>query len=281
MCIKLSVKHKHVITLFCSFSHIGMLGNRVSCIEVHQRLVLVGLVFLDDLVILLEGEVLACSIFIKSNLRYLFKEFLLGDHAVLDEQFKVIPFLFKSFPVLLEDVCQAVGHFLCDMPAYFLDVGIALQIAPGNVQRDIRGIYHSVQQCQEVRDNAFHRVSHEYLVAVQLYLVFLNFEVVPDLREVEDPGQFERIIDVQVDVEERLLAHRVQLAVEACVVLILQVSRFACPGRLGVVDDLRLSGIDHFPVLPLLLIAKLHLHWQEAAVFLQEALNAVLFEELL
>jgi len=52
------------------------------------------------------------------------------------------------------------------MPAYLLDVGITLEVAPGDVQRDIRGVYHTVQQRQEVRDNTFHGVSHEYLVAV-------------------------------------------------------------------------------------------------------------------
>jgi len=68
MCIKLSVKYQNVITLFRSFGHIGMLGNRVSCIEVHQRLVLIGLVLPDDLVILLKGEVFAICVFIQGDL---------------------------------------------------------------------------------------------------------------------------------------------------------------------------------------------------------------------
>jgi len=81
--------------------------------------------------------------------------------------------------------------------------------------------------------------------------------------------------------KERLLAHRIKLAVEACIILVLQFSGFACPGRPGIVNDLRLAGINHFAVLPLLLIAKLHRHRQEVAIFLQEALDAVLINELL
>ena len=63
---------------------------------------------------------------------------------------------------------------------------------------------------QEVRHYVVHAVRDEHLVAIELYLVLLNLEGVLDFREIEYSGEVERIVHVEVDVEERLLGHRIE-----------------------------------------------------------------------
>ena len=58
-----------------------------------------------------------------------------------------------------------------------------------------------MQQCQEIGHDAFHRISYEDLVAIQLDLVFLDFKCFFYLWEIEDTGKVERIIHIQVDLE--------------------------------------------------------------------------------
>ena len=92
-----------------------------------------------------------------------------------------------------------------------------------------------MQQGQELRHDAFHCVGHEDLVAVELNLVALDFDVVLFLREVEDAGKVEGLVDVEVNPEERLVGHREEVAVELLVVLVLEVSRLLCPQRLYII----------------------------------------------
>ena len=67
-----------------------------------------------------------------------------------------------------------------------------------------------MEQCQIVRYYGLHRVSHEHLVAEELDFVAADFHLVLDFREVEDAGEGERVVHVEVDVEERLLGHRIE-----------------------------------------------------------------------
>ena len=80
----------------------------------------------------------------------------------------------------------------------------------------------------------------------------------------------ERVVDVQVDREQRLVAHRVQFVVELLVLLLGDVGGLAGPQRLDVVDDVVLVRVDVLAVLPLLDLAESDGHGQEAAVFLQQ-----------
>ena len=138
-----------------------------------------------------------------------------------------------------------------------------------------------MQQRQELRHDALHGVGHEHLVAIELDLVAVQVEVALDAGEIEDTRQFEGIIHIQVDPEERLLAHRIEVLVELLIVLLLQLRRFADPGRGGVVDDVVLVGIHIFTILPLLLLAESDRNRKEAAILLQQPLQLLLVQEVL
>ena len=138
-----------------------------------------------------------------------------------------------------------------------------------------------MQQRQELRHDALHGVGHEHLVAIELDLVAVQVEVALDAGEIEDTRQFEGIIHIQVDPEERLLAHRIEVLVELLIVLLLQLRRFADPGRGGVVDDVVGIRIDILAILPLLLFAEGDLYRQETAILGQQSVQLFLVEELL
>ena len=94
----------------------------------------------------------------------------------------------------------------------------------------------------------------------------------------------ERIVDVQMDIEERIVAHGVELAVELPVLLLGDVGRLARPERIDVVHDIVLVRIDILAVLPLLHLPEGDGHGQEPAVLLQQPLDLRLvgiFERIL
>ena len=86
-----------------------------------------------------------------------------------------------------------------------------------------------MEQCEEVGHDAFHLVGHEHLVAVELDLVALQFDVRLDAGEVEDTREVERIVNVEVNPEQRLVLHGIECAVERLVVLVLQCAWSLCP----------------------------------------------------
>ena len=123
-----------------------------------------------------------------------------------------------------------------------------------------------MEQCEEVRNDIVDGISHEHLVAVKLDLVSRYLHIVLDLREIEDTGKVERIVHIQVNMEKRLVRHRIQCTVELIVILLLKVRRLACPKRLYLVY---------------LLLSEEHRHWHELAILVQKALDACLFSKFL
>ena len=130
-----------------------------------------------------------------------------------------------------------------------------------------------MQQCQVLRYDAIDLVGDVYLVGVELDLVLLNLEVVVDAREVEDTRQVKWVVDIQVDIEQRLVAERIELAVELFVLLLRDIVGLACPERVGVVDDVLLVGIDILAILPLLDLAKGNLYGQESTILFEQLLD--------
>ena len=138
-----------------------------------------------------------------------------------------------------------------------------------------------MQQGEELGYDALYLVGHEYLVAVQLNLVLLQLDIVLDFWEVEDTCEVEWVIYVQVNPEQRLVAHGVECAVEALVVLVLQCAWSLGPQGLYAVDDVVLIGINLLAVLPLGLLTKGHGHSHKLAVLVEQSLELELVEELL
>ena len=252
MGIQLAVHQKHVIALGLGSLHKGVLAFHVRRIQVYAFLVLVGLIAFHSRLVFIEGEELAIRVLEEGELHRAVAELLVRKHAVFDEELEVVPLGLEVRPLVLEDVLQAVGDLLGDVCRDLLDVGVALQVTAGDVQRDVRRVDDTVQQGHEVRDDVVHMVRHEHLVAVQGDLVPVDGDALLDLREVQDTGEVERIVHVQMDVEQRLLVHRIQGTVEREVILLLEVGRGLGPQGFEAVDDLVLVRIDILAVLPLL-----------------------------
>ena len=138
-----------------------------------------------------------------------------------------------------------------------------------------------MEQCQEVGYDAFHLVGDEHLVAIELYLITLKLDVRLDPREIKDTCEVERIVDVQVNPEQRFVLHGIKRAIELLVVLVLQRRWRLCPERLHVVDDVVFVGVLHLAVFPFLLLAEDNRYRQELTVLLQELFNLVLLKKLL
>ena len=99
-------------------------------------------------------------------------------------------------------------------------------------------------------------IGNEHLVAVQLNFVTLHVDVVFDFWEIQNTGEIERIIHVEVDVEQRIFAHGEQLAVEVAVIFLFQVGWLFGPCRSRVVDDVVGLGFYLFAVFPFFFLAK-------------------------
>ena len=138
-----------------------------------------------------------------------------------------------------------------------------------------------MQQSQKFRHDTLYRICNKDLVAVQLDFVSVQIDVALDAGEIKDTGQVERIIHIQVNPEQRLFRHRVEVLVELLIVLVLQFRRFAHPGRRCLVDDVVFLGIDILPVLPFLLFAEGDRNWEEAAILSQKAGELLLVQEVL
>ena len=87
----------------------------ISSIQINHLLVLVGLLRLDGLAVFIETEILAVSVLQQGELHCPLAEFLIGEHAVFDEQLQIIPFLLQGLTLIGEDIFQSVSDFLGDI----------------------------------------------------------------------------------------------------------------------------------------------------------------------
>ena len=222
MGIQLAVHQQHVIAPVPGSFDERILRVHISGIEAYCLLVLVGLVIGNRLPVILEAEVLAVGVLHQGEVHGAVTELLVREHAIFDEELDVVPLLLECRPLAVENLLEPVRHLLGDVGGNLLDVAVALEIAPGHVQRDVRRVDDSVKQGEELRYDVLHVVCHEHLVAVELDLVLLDGHPFLDLREIEYARQVERIVHIQVDVEQRFVVHRVEGLVELHVVLLLQ-----------------------------------------------------------
>ena len=97
---------------------------------------------------------------------------------------------------------------------------------------------------------------NEHLVAVELNLVLLEFELVVHLREIEYTGEVERVVHVEVYPKEWLVCHWVKLTIELLVVFVFEICRLFCPKWCRVVDDVVFFGFHLFAILPFLFLSE-------------------------
>ena len=138
-----------------------------------------------------------------------------------------------------------------------------------------------MEQSKEIRNNTFYRIRNINLITIQLNLILIQINIALYLREVEDTGQMERIVYIQMNPEQRFVWHRIKLTIEFFIIFVRQFTRFLCPQRNGVIDDIIFRRLYLFAVFPLFLFTKSDGNGQEAAIFLQEGRDAWLLEKLL
>lgn len=274
MVIQLAVHLQYVVAALLRFGDKTVLSLLVRSIEVDYIAVLVGLALFDQCGVFAQREIFLVDIFQQYEIRGFLCKLLVGNDAVLDEYFEAVPLVFVIGALLFEYFVEPIGHFAGDVARNFLHIRIALQITARYVQRDIRRVDHAVEQRQEFRHDSLHRIGDEHLVRVKLDFVLLDLEVVADFREIEDTRQVERVVDVQVDVEQRLLGHRVEFAVELQVLFRSDVGRFLRPQRFDVVNDVVFVRVDIFAVFPLLDLAEGNGNGQETAMLFQNLADA-------
>ena len=279
--VELTVEKQNIIPFGPGRLYITVLLVLIGGIQVNQCFILIGLLRFYQLLVLLEGKIFSVCILQQGKLRCTLIELLLGDHSIVDEQLQVVPLLLELRPVILKDLLKLISHLLHDMRRYLLHIGIALQVAPRYVQRYIGRVEHTMQQGQELGYDILHRIGNEHLVGVKLNLVSLHLNIVADLRKIEDPCKVERVIHVQVNIEQRLIGHRVEVAVEFRILLLFHLRRCDGPERLYIIDYIVLFGLHLFSILPILLLSKGDFNRQKAAIFVEHLTDPVIFQELL
>ena len=88
------------------------------------------------------------------------------------------------------------------MVRYFLHIVVALQVRAADIERNIGRVYHAVQQGKVFGYDILHLVRNKHLIAVELDFVTVDIKVILDFREVEDTRQVERIIHIEMDMEQ-------------------------------------------------------------------------------
>ena len=255
---------------------------QVVGIEVNQVPVFVGLLVLDECLVLVKREILTFHVFQQTEILGPFIEVFLRQHTVVDEDLQVVPFLLILLSVLLEDTIQAVGHFLGNVSTDLLHVAVALQVASAHIQRNVGRVDHTMKQGEELRNDSFYLVGNEHLIAIQLYLIALDVDIVLDTREVENTCEVERIVNIQVNPEQRLVhLHGVEGTVEALIVIFFQRTWCLCPERLYTVDDMILFRLHLLTVFPFGLLTEGNGYRQELTILVQQLFNLVLFKEFL
>ena len=145
MRVQLPIHHQNVIAFILRSLDVSILFLYVGSVQINDMIVLIRLVDFHQIFILFQGKIFPIGIFEQHDRIGPFGKFLICQHAVLDKYLQVIPFFLVLFPVVFEDIGQAVGHFLRNVVGNLLHIPVTLQIGTGYIQRNIRRIDHPMQ----------------------------------------------------------------------------------------------------------------------------------------
>ena len=79
-----------------------------------------------------------------------------------------------------------------------------------------------MEQCKELWYNSLDLIGYENLVAIELNLITLQFDIVLYTWEIKNTRKVEWVVNVQVNPEQWLVIHWEESTIEALVVFILQ-----------------------------------------------------------
>ena len=129
-----------------------------------------------------------------------------------------------------------------------------------------------MEQHHELWYYAFDLIGDEYLIAEELDLVAVEL-IILDLWEVEHTCEVEWEIDVEVNPEEWIRTHWVEVVIELQIVIVLEVGWLTCPEWSSLVDLVVLFGIHFLAVLPFGLLAEDYRDRQILAILLEQAFD--------
>src|SRR5690554_8158643 len=95
----MTIHQQNIVTFILSGLNKGVLIVLVGAVQVHQAVVLIGLITLNKVFVLLKGEVLAFGILKEGEFGRPVVKLLFGKHAVLDKQLQVVPLFLESLPI--------------------------------------------------------------------------------------------------------------------------------------------------------------------------------------
>ena len=79
-----------------------------------------------------------------------------------------------------------------------------------------------MEQCKELWYNSLNLIGYEYLIAIELNLITLQFDIVLYTWEIKNTRKVEWVVNVQVNPKQWLVIHWEESTIEALVVFILQ-----------------------------------------------------------
>ena len=79
-----------------------------------------------------------------------------------------------------------------------------------------------MEQCKELWYNSLDLIGYEYLIAIELNLITLQFDIVLYTWEIKNTREVEWVVNVQVNPEQWLVIHWEESTIEALVVFVLQ-----------------------------------------------------------
>ena len=151
----------------------------------------------------------------------------------------IVPVLLIIVALGIEQAGQLVGYLSGDVGGELLDIAVVLQETAADVQRQIGAVDHALEQHQELRDDFLDVIRHEDLTAEEFDLTFLGAEIIGQFGEIEDALEVEGIIDVQVDIKQRIVEGVEDIMIEGFVLVRGAVLGILEPEGGGGVDQLR------------------------------------------
>ena len=172
-----TIEQEHAVPLVLGRADVAILTIRILRIEMDHLLVLIGLVALDQSLVLLESVKLLIGVLEEQDPLSPLGKLLIRKHAILHEEIKCRPLLLISGTIGLEELCQLICYLAGDIGRDLLHPGIRLEIAPADVERNIRRVDHAVEEIEEVGDDSLDIIGHVDLVAVKRDVALLHIEV--------------------------------------------------------------------------------------------------------
>ena len=202
---------------FFRFLILGSFRSFLLCLLLFSCFCFFFFIFLNAV---FQGKIFAIQILKEDIIVHLLTKFRILDASKFDKRADIIPVLLIRLSVCLAHSGELICYFLGDVFRNLFHKTIILQCRTGNIQRKIRAVDHTFQKKKEFRDHLFDVICNKYLIIIKLDGSLNGIILCPDLREIQDTLQIERVVHVQMDPEQRLLIIHKYLTVKFFILFI-------------------------------------------------------------